>query len=141
MPPESGKVLVRDAMTRRVTTVTPNTTVLTALRLLYIQSIRHLPVVEDGQLIGIVSDRDLTPAARSASSSARRDATVRTVMTPAVRWMRPDDDLIAATRQMLAWRISALPVIDHGQLAGILTTTDCLNAMLEVTQAQRDAAS
>jgi CBS-domain-containing membrane protein len=62
-------------------------------------------------------------------------------MTPAVRWMRPDDDLIAATRQMLAWRISALPVIDHGQLAGILTTTDCLNAMLEVTQAQRDAAS
>lgn len=141
MPPESGKVLVRDAMTRRVTTVTPNTTVLTALRLLYIQSIRHLPVVEDGQLIGIVSDRDLTPAARSASSSARRDTTVRTVMTPAVRWMRPDDDLIAATRQMLAWRISALPVIDHGQLAGILTTTDCLNAMLEVTQAQRDAAS
>lgn len=122
---------VRDAMTRRVTTVTPNTTVTAALRLLYVQRIRHLPVVEDGRLVGIVSDRDLTPAARSAPSAAIRKRLVADVMTPAARWVRPDDELFDATRQMLSWRISALPVVEHDQLVGILTTTDCLRAMVQ----------
>lgn len=135
-------MLVRDAMTRRVTTVTPSTTVTTALRLLYIQQIRHLPVVKDGQLIGIVSDRDLTPVARSAPSHAVHDRAVDTVMTPAVRWVRPDDELLGATRQMLAWRISALPVLEREQLTGILTTTDCLTALLDaVAQVQPDTTS
>lgn len=121
---------VRDAMTRRVTTVTRSTSVTAALRLLYIQGIRHLPVVDDhGALIGIVSDRDLSPPTRGTPSL--REPTVGTVMTTGVRWARPGDDLVAATRQMLAWRISALPVVEREQVVGILTTTDCLRAMLD----------
>lgn len=125
---------VRDAMTQRVTTVTPSTAVTTALRLMYIQHIRHLPVVADGRLVGIVSDRDVRPAARSAPATTIRERLVGQVMTPAVRWGRPDDELYAAIKDMLAWRISALPVVEHDQLVGILTTTDCLHVLLDVAQ-------
>jgi acetoin utilization protein AcuB len=121
-------------MTQRVTTVTPSTAVTTALRLMYIQHIRHLPVVADGRLVGIVSDRDVRPAARSAPVRTIREHLVGQVMTPAVRWVRPDDELYAAIKDMLAWRISALPVVEHDQLVGILTTTDCLGALLDVAQ-------
>lgn len=127
---------VRDAMTSRVTTVRPTTTVIAALRVMYGQGIRHLPVVDDDHLIGIVSDRDLTPATRTAPSPTIRERTVGQLMTSPVRWVRPDDDLVEATRQMLAWRISALPVVEHGHVTGILTTTDCLEALLALADAQ-----
>ncbi len=124
---------VVEAMTKRVTTVTQSTSVTAALRLQYMQGIRHLPVVDDdGGLIGIVSDRDLAPAMRSAPAAWAREPTVGTVMTTGVRWTRPGDDLVAATRQMLAWRISALPVVEEERVVGILTTTDCLHALLEL---------
>jgi len=126
-------MLVKDAMTRHVTTVTPTTSALAALRLLRREDIRHLPVVDEDQtLVGIVSDRDLTPATRSAPSPNVRARTVRQLMSAPVRWTRPDDGLVAATRQMLAWHISALPVVEHDRVVGILTTTDCLHAMLRM---------
>ena len=127
---------VDDAMTDLVTSVSPNTTVLAALRLMFSQGIRHLPVVDDDRLIGIVSDRDLTPATRTAPSPTIRERTVRQLMTTPVRWVRPDDNLMEATRQMLAWRISALPVVEHDRVTGILTTTDCLQALLTLAEAQ-----
>lgn len=133
-------MLVRDAMTRRVTTVTESTPVTTALRLLYTQHIRHLPVVADGRLVGIVSDRDLSPAARSAPAAPLRDRVVGDVMTPAVRWVRPDDELYTAITDMLAWKINALPVVDHDRLVGILTTTDCLHALLDMAKTEVNAA-
>lgn len=128
---------VKDAMTRHVTTVPPTMSVLAALRLMHRDGIRHLPVIDEEQtLVGIVSDRDLTPATRTAPSSTVRGRVVRQLMTAPVRWTRPDDDLLAATRQMLAWHISALPVVEHGQVVGILTTTDCLHAMLRMADEQ-----
>lgn len=124
---------VTDAMTRHVTTVGPATSALDALRLMHRKHIRHLPVVDDQHaLVGIVSDRDLTPATRTAPSTSMRGRVVGQLMTAPVRWARPGDDLVVATRQMLAWQISALPVVEHGRLAGILTTTDCLEALLHM---------
>jgi len=132
---------VKDAMTRHVTTVAPTMSVLAALRLMRRDSIRHLPVVDEEQtLVGIVSDRDLTPATRTAPSPTVRGRIVRQLMASPVRWTRPDDDLVAATRQMLAWHISALPVVEHGRVVGILTTTDCLHAMLRMADEQTSAS-
>lgn len=128
-------MLVNDAMTRHVTTAAPTMSVLAALRLMRRDGIRHLPVVDEEQeLVGIVSDRDLTPATRAAPSSSVRGRIVRQLMTAPVRWTRPDDDLVTATRQMLAWHISALPVVEHGRVVGILTTTDCLHAMVRMAE-------
>ena len=121
---------VRDAMTRQVATVAPTTSALAALRMMSGRRIRHLPVVDSDELVGIVSDRDLTPAIRTPPSADLRARTVGRLMSSPVQSVRPDDDLLAATRQLLAWRISALPVVDHGRVVGILTTTDCLEAMV-----------
>lgn len=132
---------VKDAMTRHVTTVAPTMSVLAALRLMRRDSIRHLPVVDEEQtLVGIVSDRDLTPATRTAPSPTVRGRIVRELMASPVRWTRPDDDLVAATRQMLAWHISALPAVEQGRVVGILTTTDCLHAMLRMADEQTSAS-
>jgi acetoin utilization protein AcuB len=125
-------------MTRRVVTVSPATDVLTALRLLRSHHIRHLPVVDDGALVGIVSDRDLVPAGRDPVLPRRM---VRDVMSTPVRWAWPDDDLLAAARQMLAWKISALPVVERQRVVGIVTTTDCLEAMLLERERRRPPPS
>lgn len=131
-------MLVREAMTRQVNTVAPSASALAALRTMSGEGIRHLPVVDGDELVGIVSDRDLTPAIRAAPSADLRSRTVGRLMSSPVQWVRPDDDLLSATRQLLAWRISALPVVDHGRVIGILTSTDCLEAMVRVAE---DAAS
>lgn len=123
---------VRDAMSRHVTVVSSDTSVLAALRILHREHIRHLPVIDGGELVGIVSDRDLTPATRAGPGASRRGRTVQQVMTGSVRWTRPEDDLVDATRQLLDWSINALPVVELGEVVGILTTTDCLHAMLEL---------
>jgi acetoin utilization protein AcuB len=132
-------------MTRHVISVTPTTSVLSARRLLHTLGVRHLPVVDNGRLVGILSDRDLTPGERWRSQPFDADAAimsgrrpVRGIMSTPVRSARPDDDLLFAIKQMLDWKISALPVLDHERLAGLLTTTDCLATLLQML---RDSAS
>ncbi|CAN5916572.1 hypothetical protein BH23ACT10_BH23ACT10_08580 [soil metagenome] len=119
---------VADVMTRRVTSITPATSVVSARRLLHSHGFRHLPVVEDGALIGIVSDRDVLPGVHDQATPDHRRP-VRAVMSSPVRSARPDDNLLYAVRQMLHWKIDALPVLDRGRLVGVLTTTDCLDAL------------
>jgi acetoin utilization protein AcuB len=141
------KVTVGDVMTRHVVSVTSTTSVLSARRLLHTHDVRHLPVVDDGRLVGILSDRDLTPVERfgnrrsdaTAAAMSARSHLVRNVMSAPVRSARPDDDLLYAIQQMLNWKISALPVVDHGHLAGMLTTTDCLATLMRIIRAGDDA--
>lgn len=127
-PPVTTMTTVGDVMTRHVASITPATSVLSARQLLYSRGFRHLPVVEDGTLVGIVSDRDLQPAGTD-QPTPDRDRTVRGIMAAPVRSARPNDDLLYAVSQMLNWKISALPVLDRGHLVGVLTTTDCLAAL------------
>lgn len=133
-------------MTRHLTTVTPNTSILAARRLLNARGVRHLPVVEGGALVGIVSDRDLTPGDRygfgrqttdiehTVPREADRKRAVRGVMSTPVRSARPGDALVWSARQLLSWRISALPVVEDDRLVGILTTTDCLEQLLDAAE-------
>lgn len=83
-------MIVEEVMQTSVTTVTPKTPLLEAMRLLRRRGVRHLPVVQDDALVGIVSDRDLKRATAPEKSSASHEvslpdaSTVDEIMTRAV---------------------------------------------------------
>jgi acetoin utilization protein AcuB len=128
-------MLVRDVLTPIVISVTPKTTLPEAVRLMRERGIRHLPVVEDGKLVGIVSDRDLKRAMASPATSlevheltyllnrlAVGEIMTRTVIT--IGAMFPVEE---AARLMVMEKVSALPVTDADRLIGIVTETDVLD--------------
>lgn len=131
-------MLVRDVMQSKLVTVSPKTTLPQAMRLAAERRVRHLPVVEDGELVGIVSDRDLKQSMASPATSLEvhelnyllNRLAVAEIMTKAVITIGPRSPVEEAARLMLQEKISALPVIDGGQLVGIITETDVLDLLV-----------
>jgi acetoin utilization protein AcuB len=140
---------VRDWMSPDPVTVSPSTSVREARRLLRYYGVRHLPVVDHGRVVGMISDRDVRIDDASLDALAviedvedvagqRRD--VRLVMSTPVHVIGPDEAVEAAARSMLSWRISALPVVDgENVLRGVITTTDCLLASLSPQGARTES--
>lgn len=127
-------MLVRDIMRADPVTATRQTRLPDLLRLLQQRGFRHLPVVEAGRLVGIVSDRDLKQAMVSAGSTTEgreRDRlldrlTAGEIMTGEVVTTGPTCGVEEAARVMATRKISALPVTDGDRLLGIVTETDVL---------------
>lgn len=127
-------MLARDVMQAPVATVTPDATLPEAVRLAGQRGIRHLPVVERRRLVGIISDRDLKRAMASSATSLEAHelrylldrVRVREIMTRDVRTTWPSCPVEEAASLMVRERVGALPVLEDGQLVGILTETDVL---------------
>lgn len=127
-------MLVRDIMRADPVTATRQTRLPDLLRLLQQRGFRHLPVVEAGRLVGIVSDRDLKQAMVSAGSTTEgreRERlldrlTAGEIMTGEVVTTGPTCGVEEAARVMATRKISALPVTDGDRLVGIVTETDVL---------------
>jgi acetoin utilization protein AcuB len=132
-------MLVQDVMRAEVITIAPHTTLPEAIRLARERGVRHLPVVEDGRLVGIVSDRDLKRAMASpATSLAKQELTfllnrlqVREIMTPHVVTTAPMLPVEDAARVLLSEKISALPVTEGDRLVGIVSETDLLGLLVK----------
>jgi acetoin utilization protein AcuB len=127
-------LLVKDSMTREVVTLSPQTTAGEALALCRERRIRHLPVLDDGRLVGIVSDRDLRSATPALGDPARAEALgrilVRDVMAREVATIRPDDPIEEAANAMREKKIGCLPVVEDGALLGIVTSSDVMEALV-----------
>jgi acetoin utilization protein AcuB len=127
-------LLVKDSMTREVAVLSPQTTATEALALCRERRIRHLPVLGEDRLVGIVSDRDLRSAAPALGDPGRASALERIrasdVMTRDVVTARPDDPIEQAANRMRERRIGCLPVIEDGALVGILTSSDVMEALV-----------
>ena len=121
-------MLVRHRMTRTLETVTPQDTLATAQAKMAVGRFRRLPVVQDGTLVGILTDRDIR---RHVGMEDR--TRVRAAMTESPLTVSPTTTVEEATHLMLAHQISGLPVLEDGQLVGIITTSDVLQAFLEMT--------
>lgn len=135
--PES--LAVRDWMSADPLTVSPDADTRDARVLLHRYGIRHLPVVDDDRVVGMISDRDVRidqsalddlPDARVVERLRARRS-VEAVMSSPPHVIGPDDSIAEAARRMLSRRISALPVVEDDVLVGMLTTTDCLLALLD----------
>jgi acetoin utilization protein AcuB len=133
-------MLVRDWMTSDPHAVPPTTPVLEAMQLLREGGYRRLPVVKDGKLVGIVTDRDLKEATPSKATTLSvyelnyllSKLTVRDVMRTPVITIGLDEPIEQAALAMETHRVSGLPVVDRDVLVGILTITDLLRAMVDV---------
>ena len=134
---------VRELMTGAPITVSPDTSVLDARRLMLKERIRHLLVTDDRRLVGIITDRDirlnLPSQARSLSMwevyYLLAKLTVGQIMTKSVIIIGPDREARAAAQLMLEHKVGALPVLDGDVLIGILTETDTLRAFARVPEA------
>jgi acetoin utilization protein AcuB len=129
-------MLVSSRTTTEVLTVTPDTTLSEALALTRERGIRHLPVVDGRRLVGLVTDRDLRLAMPPpwADTAAQERfllgaRTVTELMTSDVRTIGPDMPVEVAARFFIEDRIGCLPVMENGELVGILTASDLLRAL------------
>lgn len=139
---------IKEWITKEVVTIAPEASVKQAFLLMKSLGIRHLPVVREGELVGIVTDRDLrrpklADVFRSWDEVYRinDEIQVEDIMTAPVLTARPDDRVDDAARVMVEKRIGALPVVDRaGKLVGIITESDILRAFVEREKAARRAA-
>jgi acetoin utilization protein AcuB len=129
-------------VTRSPLTVEPRDSALHARELLERHHINQLPVVDDGRVVGMVTDRDLRdvfPSTLEGTCHHGRHATVDPehvrvgdVMTPHVYSLGMDDSVREAAGLLRRRRIGAVPILDaHGGLRGILTRTDLLRALAD----------
>jgi CBS domain-containing protein len=114
---------VKDAMTADVKTAAPSQSLTDVARLMKQEDVGSVPVVDGERLIGVVTDRDIVvrgiadgsdPHAIKAGDIASRD-----VVT-----VRPDDNLDEALRLMAQHQVRRLPVVDDGQLVGMVAQAD-----------------
>ena len=134
-------MLVKDWMSPAPLTVSPQTPVLEALRLLKERGFRRLPVVEGSKLIGMVTDKDLKDAMPSKATTLSvwemnyllAKLTVREVMASPVLSVNSLETIEDAALRMQERKLGGMPVLDNaGALVGILTITDVLGALVRV---------
>lgn len=131
-------MLVRFRMTPDPVTVSPNVSVLEALRLMNDRKIRRLPVVDSGKLVGIVTDRDLLLASPSPATTLAiweihdllGKLTVEKVMASEVISVDEETPLEEAARIMADNRVGGLPVLRGGKLVGIISESDLFKTLL-----------
>jgi len=128
-------MLVKDVMKSPVLTVGPEATLEEAFNFLLEKGIRHLPVVEEGRLVGIVTDRDirLATSGLNPKGPCPGSTPVREVMTRGVVTADPLDPVEEAARVMRERKIGCLPVLEEELLVGIVTGIDLLDALLKLT--------
>jgi len=129
------KKTVDTIMSREVVTVVPNEYLLTLRALLNQRGIHHLLVVEEGELVGVISDRDvlqaLSPFLETMFEQPRDIHTLEIraseIMSRNPLTITPDTSVAKAISLLLSNNISSLPVIDdEGNIAGIVTSRDIL---------------
>lgn len=128
---------VRDLMTAKPITVDPETPMLEARQRMVEERFRHLVVVEDARVVGIVTDRDIRLNLPSPATSLSvwelnfllSKLTVGGVMSRAVLVVDPERPIADAARIMMEHKIGALPVVENGRLVGIVTESDFVRAM------------
>lgn len=141
-PSSLAALTARHLMTAHPVTVSPDETIQVALERFTESNIRHLPVIEDGKIIGILSDRDVTGATAASlpelledPDRARRQllTSVRSVYSSDIISVTPEASLEDILSVILEEKVGAVPVVEErdAKLVGIVSYVDILKALQE----------
>jgi acetoin utilization protein AcuB len=133
---------VKDLMSKKLFTVGPEDMLDKVFFLFNFEAIRHLPVLDKGKVVGVLSDRDLKKilGPRKKIVSDKGDGTqftvharrVRTIMSRGITTIGPDEQAADAAAIMAKRKISCLPVVKKDKLVGMITSTDILRAYVKL---------
>lgn len=135
-------MLVRNWMTSKVITVTPDTSLLKIGKIMKDNNIRRVPVLDaEGRVIGIVSDRDVRDASPSKATTLDMyemhyllaEIRASNIMNSNPITVKSTDTVEKAAMLMLDNRIGGLPVVDDGKLVGIISDQDVFKALVNIT--------
>jgi acetoin utilization protein AcuB len=137
-------MLVGERMKHPVITINPEMPIVEALNLMRREHIRRTPVLKDGKLVGIVSEKDLLNASPSAATSLSvwelnylmSKITISEVMNRKVMTVSEDTPIEEAARIMADNKIGGLPVMRNSHIVGIITETDLFKIFLELMGAR-----
>ncbi len=127
-------------MQRDIAVLDPGASLRAASELMHDNDVRHIPIVEQGHVVGIISDRDLRcylsdlflSEPETTPATARRTLTVRQIMQPKPVAVEPESDLSEVIECILDFKIGAVVVTDtEGRLCGIISYEDILRAARE----------
>jgi acetoin utilization protein AcuB len=137
-------MLVKERMSQPVISVAPDLPIMEALNLMKREEIRRTPVMKDGKMIGIVSERDLLDASPSDATSLSvwevnyllSRVPVSDVMTKKVLTLEEDTPIEEAARIMVDNKLGGLPVMRGNSVVGLITETDLFKCFLELMGAR-----
>ena len=121
-----------------VWTIDPNATVIAAIRLMDEKNIGALPVVDNGRLVGIVSERDYTRKVILKERSSQ-EILVSEIMTKQLLTVAPSDSVTECMRIMTEKHVRHLPVLEGTDLVGILSIRDVVNWLISAQTATIDS--
>jgi acetoin utilization protein AcuB len=132
---------VSDWMTKRVFTVSADNYLSDALSLIKERSVKHVPVMKSGKLKGIISDRDIKEYSPSKATSLDiyelhyllAKTKIKEIMITEVITTAPESPVEEAAMIMLDNNIGCLPVMEGGELAGIISDKDIYRALVDIT--------
>ena len=139
-------MLIKERMSRHPITVTPDTSLFDALRIIRDEKIRRLPVLDSaGKLVGIISEKDLLYASPSPATTLSiyemnyliSKIKIKELMTTRVITVEDDCPLEEAARIMVDNNISSLPVMSGGTLVGMVTESDLFKIFIELLGARQ----
>lgn len=124
--------LIKDSMTTPVLSISSETGLSDARKMMTESKVRRLPVVDNGELVGIVSFTDVLEAKLATSTTMNvwelsqlvLDMKVKDVMATDIQTIDQNETIADAARMMLEQKISGLPVTENGALVGMITESD-----------------
>lgn len=139
-------MLIKERMSRHPITVSPDTSLFDALRIIRDEKIRRLPVLDStGKLVGIISEKDLLYASPSPATTLSvyemnyliSKIMIKDLMTTRVITVEDDCPLEEAARIMVDNNISSLPVMSGATLVGMVTESDLFKIFIELLGARQ----
>jgi len=135
---------IREIMTTEVVSLQETDNMLDASMIFARSSLRHLPVLRDTVLVGVVTERDVkrfAPGLLSGVTSEQYNLALETtaisrVMTRDPMTLKPEQEVIDAAEIFVSKRFGCLPVVDNGKLVGIVTRSNMLRLMVKMLKGE-----